>query len=207
MLRHFLFLILLALPLPGWASAPLIMIVGDSLSAGYGLPPGADWVTLLEERLREQGYRHRVINASISGDTTAGGAARLPAALARQQPDILLLELGGNDGLRGIAPAETERNLARMIELGQQADAKVLLAAVRLPPNYGPAFAERFEQVFTRLAERYRVPLIPFVVEEFFARPELVQPDGIHPTAEAQPLLLDQVWPKLEPVLEQTSHR
>ncbi len=193
-----------ASPLFAWASAPTILIVGDSLSAGYGLAPGEEWVSHLERRLHAQGYPHQVVNASISGDTTAGGLARLPRALERHQPSIVLIELGGNDGLRGIQPEETERNLARMIELGRAANCQVLLAAVRLPPNYGPAFARRFERVFASLAQRYQVPLIDFTPAELAQRGELVQADGIHPTAEAQPLLLEQVWPVLEPVLAAT---
>jgi len=178
-----------------------MLIVGDSLSAGYGLSAGDEWPALLQQRLEVQGYPHRVVNASTSGETTAGGLARIERALDRHAPDIVLIALGGNDGLRGTALAETERNLARMIETAQTAGATVLIASVRLPPNYGPAFAQRFEAMYDSLGERYAVPVVDLIPEVFGERTELLQDDGIHPTAAAQPLLLDQVWRHLEPTL------
>ncbi|RFA31409.1 arylesterase [Alkalilimnicola ehrlichii] len=205
--RFLLVLLLLFGTGPAWADRPVLMVLGDSLSASYGMPTEAGWVALLEERLQEQGYPHRVVNASISGDTTAGGLARLPRALERHQPDVLFIELGGNDGLRGIPPQETERNLARMIELGRTAGAEVLLAEIRLPPNYGAAFSERFEAMFRDLTAEHSIALVPFIPDDLDEHAELVQDDGIHPTAQAQPLLLDKVWPVLEPSLRATADR
>ena len=199
--RFLLLLFLLILP-PAWAGNPVILVLGDSLSAGYGLPPGEGWVDLLEQRLERQGYPHDVVNASVSGDTTAGGLARLPRALERHGADVLLIVLGGNDGLRGVQPAETRSNLARMIELGQRHGAQVLIAQIRLPPNYGPAFGARFERMFQELSRDHQAPLIPFIPNDFGGSPGLVQDDGLHPSAEAQPLLLENVWPLLEQALD-----
>lgn len=188
-------LLLGTLPVP--ASARTLLVLGDSLSAAYGLPEAAGWVALLAGRLPGD----RVVNASVSGETTAGGLARLPALLEQWRPDWVLLELGGNDGLRGLPPAHTRNNLARMIELSRAAGAKVLLIGIRLPPNYGQAYVQAFERIYPELAESHEVPLVPFLLEGVATRPELMQPDGIHPRAEAQPLMLENVWQILAPQL------
>ena len=188
---------------PARAEAPVILVLGDSLSAAYGIPAEQGWVSLLQRRLAERGFPHRVVNASISGDTSSGGLSRLPAALDRERPAVVILELGANDGLRGQPIPAMTANLARLIELAQQAEAKVLLAEMRIPPNYGPLYTQKFQAAFGELAQRYRLPLIPFLLEGVAGDPALIQDDGLHPRAEAQPRMLDHVWPVLEPVLRQ----
>jgi acyl-CoA thioesterase-1 len=184
------------------SSAPVtaakVMIVGDSLSDAYSIPRESGWVHLLSERL---GEAHEVVNASISGETTAGAATRIDGLLERHGPDVLLIILGGNDGLRGLSPAQTEDNLAVLIEKGKAAGAEVALMQIRLPPNLGPVYIERFEAVYPRLAERFGVELLPFFLEDIFQRPGMLMDDGIHPTAEAQPLILETVWPELRDLL------
>ena len=181
---------------------PTILVVGDSISAGYGIKLSEGWVNLLERRLRANGFPHQVINASISGDTSRGGLARLPDALARHRPDFVILELGGNDALRGLRLTELKKNMAAMTELSQQSGARVLIAEMRIPPNYGPRYTEKFQAVFGELAERYQATLIPFMLEGVATDPTLMQQDGIHPRAKAQPLMLDKVWQVLEPLLK-----
>lgn len=197
---------ILAFFLTGWLALPLqaatILVWGDSLSAGYGLKPQEDWPTLLQTRLDREGFRHRVVNASVSGETTAGGRTRLPAALERHAPDLLILELGANDGLRGLKPQLMEDNLAAMIRLAQDRGARVLLVGMQLPPNYGPAYSRRFHETFRAVAKRHDVPLVPFLLDGFADKPEYFLPDGIHPTAEAQPLIVDTVWPQLLALLK-----
>ncbi len=177
---------------------PTLLVMGDSLSAAYGIEQEMGWVTLLAERLEDEAD---VINASISGETTSGGAQRLASIIGQQQPDIVLLELGGNDGLRGLPPTQMRSNLASMIEQSQQAGADVLLLGIDIPPNYGQAYRDAFTGVFHSLADEYDVPLVPFLLENVALNTELMQDDGIHPTAAAQPLILDNVWPALEPLL------
>jgi len=184
------------------APAPSILVVGDSLSAGYGIELRDGWVTLLQQRLNRQGYPHTVVNASISGDTTAGGRARLPEALKRHRPHIVIIELGGNDGLRGLSLRETRANLEAMIKAAQGARAQVLLVGIHLPPNYGPEYAGKFHAVYHDLAHAHGTALAPFLLEGVALVPGLMQPDGIHPRAAAQPRLLDNVWPWLEPLLK-----
>lgn len=193
----FLFLLLFA----GAAPAASILVWGDSLSAGYGLKPGEAWPTLLQTRLAREGFRHQVVNASVSGETSAGGRSRLPAALAEHKPDILILELGANDGLRGLKPDLLADNLRAMIAAAQQAGARVLLVGMRMPPNYGPAYTRRFADTFADVARTQKVALVPFLMDGFADRPELFQADGIHPTAQAQPLIVDTVWQGLKPLL------
>jgi acyl-CoA thioesterase-1 len=183
------------------AAAPLILVLGDSLSAGYGIPVERGWVRLLEERIAASGHPHRVVNASMSGETTAGGLTRLPSLLERHQPAVVVIELGGNDGLRGLSPEEIDANLTRLVRQGQDAGARVLLIGTRLPPNYGAAYTERFQALFARVAERENVSLAPRLLEGVAEDWDLMQGDGIHPTAQAQPQLLDNVWPHLEPLL------
>ncbi len=183
------------------AQAATILVWGDSLSAGYGLKPGEAWPTLLQTRLEEKGFRHTVVNASVSGETSAGGRSRLPAALERHKPDIVILELGANDGLRGLKPQLLAENLEAMIAASREAGARVLLIGMQMPPNYGPAYTRRFAQAFDEVAKAQQVPLVPFLMEGFADQPERFLADGIHPTADAQPLVLDTVWNGLEPML------
>ncbi|WFF40269.1 arylesterase [Salinicola endophyticus] len=183
--------------LPGAAQAHTLLVMGDSLSAAYGIDPQAGWVNLLERKL---GKGYPVVNASISGETTSGGAARLPDLLTQHRPDIVLIELGGNDGLRGLSPQQMKVNLAKMIERSRAEGARVLLLGIEVPPNYGPAYTNAFRNVFTQLADEYGLPLVPFLLEGVDLD-NMLQADGIHPTAEAQPIILANVWTKLEPML------
>jgi acyl-CoA thioesterase-1 len=193
---------LFLLPLGALAGdSPVIMILGDSISAAYNMETGQSWPSLLQERLDKNGYTHRVFNSSISGDTTQGGLSRLPRLLDKHQPALVIIELGGNDGLRGIPIDVTRANLSAMIESSQAAGATVLLAEMRLPPNYGMTYTEQFNGNYGLLREKYGVLLIPFLMENVALEPGLMQADGIHPNAEAQPVLLDTVWTVLEPEL------
>lgn len=178
------------------------MILGDSLSAAYGIGRDQGWVSLLAQRLHEQGYPHRVVNASISGDTSAGGLARLPAALQRHRPDVVVVELGANDGLQGMPPQLTTRNLQGIVQASRAAGAAVVLVGVTLPPNYGAAFRDRFAQMYAELAKTEGLPLAQFAIEEVAGQAGMIQDDGLHPTAAAQPLMLNAVWPALEPLLK-----
>jgi len=180
-----------------------ILVVGDSLSAAYGIARDEGWVALLERRLRVQGYGQPVVNASVSGDTSRGALARLPALLERHRPGIVVIEIGGNDGLRGLPLDVMRSNLTSMIEAAQKADARVLLLGMRIPPNYGPRYADGFQEIYEELSERYGTALVPFLLEGIALDPKLMQDDGIHPRAEAQALMFDRVWPALEPLLEE----
>jgi acyl-CoA thioesterase-1 len=187
-----------------WGQAALadtVLVVGDSISAAFGLDTRQGWVSLLEKRLVEQGFEHRVVNASISGDTSAGGAARLPRLLAEHQPDLVIIELGGNDGLRGLPPAQLQQNLAAMVDASRDSGAQVLLLGMLLPPNYGVRYTTAFAEVFSRLAEEQQIPLVPFFLEGVGGVPGMMQADGLHPTAQAQPVLLENLWPTLKPLL------
>ena len=193
-----------ALALMFWAQgavAGTLLVVGDSISAAFGLDSRQGWVALLEKRLEQEGFEHSVVNASISGDTSAGGAARLSALLAEHQPALVIIELGGNDGLRGQPPAQLQQNLASMVEMSRQAGAKVLLLGMRLPPNYGVRYTTAFAQVYADVAAQEQVDLVPFFLEGVGGVPGMMQADGIHPGEPAQALLLDNVWPSLEPLL------
>ncbi|WP_339079210.1 arylesterase [Pseudomonas sp. TMP9] len=183
------------------AFAGTVLVVGDSISAAFGMDTREGWVALLEERLVEQGFDQRVVNASISGDTSAGGAARLPTLLTEHQPELVIIELGGNDGLRGQPPAQLQQNLAAMVQQSQKMGAKVLILGMQLPPNYGVRYTTAFAAVFATVAQQYATPLVPFVLEGVGGVPAMMQSDGIHPTAQAQPKLLDNVWPTLKPLL------
>jgi len=186
------------------AEAPVILVVGDSLSAEYGLKAGAGWVALLQARLAEQKKPHRVVNASISGDTTAGGRSRLPAALRTHKPAIVILELGGNDALRGLPLASTRDNLLAMAQAAQAAGAKVVVVGMQVPPNYGAAYGRDFEGLFADVAKQARAGLVPFLLKGVADRKDAMdwfQPDRIHPLAKAHPLMLDNVWPALKPLL------
>jgi len=181
--------------------APVLLVLGDSVSAGYGLPAGKGWVALLEARLASEGYRYAVVNGSISGDTTAGGRARLPALLEKHKPAIVVIELGGNDALRGGNLAATRANLETMVTAAQAAKARVMIVGMQLPSNYGPAYVKDFSALFSDVAKAKRVPLVPAFFAGFGEDLTLFQPDRIHPTAEAQAKLLDNVWPTLQPLL------
>jgi acyl-CoA thioesterase I len=183
------------------AGSSSILILGDSLSAAYGMEIGEAWPSLLQRRLDEDGHAYRVFNSSITGDTTQGGLTRLPRLLERHRPDIVILELGGNDGLRGLPLEVTRENLAGMIEQSRAAGAQVLLAEMRIPPNYGRSYAEKFNGTYAELSAEYEVVLLPFLLEDIALEPGLMMDDGIHPTAAAQPVILDAVWAQLEPLL------
>lgn len=194
------FLVLVASWQPAHAldQARTLLVVGDSLSAGYGLEPGQGWVALLQRRLEVEGYGYRVVNASISGDTTGGGLRRLPRSLQQHRPAVVLIELGGNDGLRGTPIAVIRKNLASMIELCRESGARVVLAGMQMPPNYGPKYAAAFAQLYVDLAQQYQTGLIRFFLDGVALDRDLMQPDGIHPNADGQPKLLDNAWPVLE---------
>ena len=183
-------------------SRPAILIVGDSLSAGRGLDAEDTWTTLLQTRLDEKGYGYRVVNASISGDTTGNGLRRLPRALDIHQPEIVVIELGGNDGLRGIGTERMQANLEKMIVMSREQGASIMLAGMLIPPNYGEDYTLAFASVYPTLAEQYDVPLLPFFMEGVALKAEMMQADGIHPNKLAQPILLENVWTTLEPMLE-----
>lgn len=183
------------------AAAKTILVVGDSLSAGYGMRQSTAWPTLLDQRLEYEDMNYRVANASISGDTSANGRSRLEAALKRHRPAIVILALGANDGLRGLPIATMRDNLAAMIESVQKSGAKVVLAGMRLPPNYGADYTQEFRGVYIELAHRYKTALIPFLLEGFADKPGFFQADSIHPNAEAQHMILANVWPVLRPLL------
>ena len=172
-----------------------LLVLGDSLSAAYNMPVQQGWVALLRNRLTERGLGLDVINASISGDTTAGARVRLPALLDRYQPDLVMIELGGNDGLRGLAPEDMRENLSQMIDQSLDAGAEVILVGVLIPLNYGPQYRQAFERVYTDLAQQFDIELVPFPLEQIVTEPGYLQADGVHPTAEAQPLILDTFWP------------
>ena len=191
-------LLLLALPVP----AQNILLIGDSISAAFGLEIEQGWVSLLQKRLEEQDYPHRGVNASVSGETTAGGLARLPVLLEQVQPELVIIELGGNDGLRGLPAANMQQNLSAMVEQSRASGADVILLGMRIPPNYGPRYNDAFEQVFVDLSQSLDVPLVPFLLEGVGTVPELMLDDGIHPGAAAQPLLLDNAWPVIRQWLD-----
>lgn len=183
------------------AVAGTVLVVGDSISAGFGLNTGQGWVNLLQKRLEQEGNATQVVNASISGDTSAGGRARLPALLEAHKPELVVVELGGNDGLRGQAPAQLQQNLASMIDQARDSGAKVALLGMRLPPNYGVRYTTAFANVYTDLAKAKDVPLVPFFLEGVGGVPQLMQADGIHPAQGAQQRLLENAWPVIEPLL------
>jgi acyl-CoA thioesterase-1 len=192
----------LALPAGAQAAAPrTIVVLGDSLSAGYGIKVQESWVSLLAQRLASEGYGYKVVNASVSGETTQGGVSRLPRALDMHKPEIVIVELGGNDGLRGLPLAASRDNLQRAIALAQASRAKVLLVGMMIPPNYGLRYAQEFRDMFTSLSKKNGVPLVPFLLDQVALKAELMQADGIHANARGQPRMLDTVWPRLKPLL------
>ncbi len=184
------------------AQAATLLVFGDSLSSGYGIGPRQGWVTLMEERLKQKKFDYNVVNASISGETTSGGATRIDEALARTRPGLVIVALGGNDGLRGLPVSQIQANLTRIVESAKRRRARVLLLGMRMPPNYGPQYVREFEAVFAAVAKRHQVPLVPFMLNGVTEHRDLMQPDNIHPTAAAQPVILDTVWKELLPLLK-----
>ena len=189
------------------SQAPVVLVFGDSLSAGYGIRVEQGWVSLLAQKIEHEGYGFRVVNASVSGETTDGGLARLPRALAVQQPHIVLLELGANDGLRGLPLTGTRENLDKMITLLHSYHVAVLLLGLRMPPNYGERYTTGFMTMYQELAATHHIALLPFLLENVALTPGLMQADGLHPNEQGQPLLLDNVWPRLVPLLRATANR
>ncbi|WP_226597280.1 arylesterase [Marinobacter nauticus] len=193
--------LLLLFALPVLASQNTVLVLGDSLSAAYGVPSETAWVELLRDRIESQDLDWTVVNASISGETTDGGLRRLPGLLEAHDPTIVVIELGGNDGLRGFPPNVIESNLANMIEQVRDTGATPLLVGIQIPPNYGQRYTTMFADIFSTLSDRYNTVLVPFFLDGIYDQDGLMQGDGIHPTEEAQPRLLDNIWPKLEPLL------
>jgi acyl-CoA thioesterase-1 len=205
-LRHVVLLLLAALSWSCSASAysapKTVLVVGDSLSAEYGIARGAGWVALAEQKLKAQKLNVNMINASVSGETTSGGRTRLPQLLSKHKPDVVVIELGANDGLRGLPVKAAESNLRAMVEAVQKAGAKVLLVGIRIPPNYGRDYAEKFFGMYETLSKAMGVPLAPFMLEGVAAKPELFQPDRLHPLADAHPVILGNIWPYLLPIVK-----
>lgn len=202
MLKKLVFFVLCLLSLSIKAEEETLLVLGDSLSAGYGIAVQNGWVSLLQDRLDAQGYNYRVVNASISGDTTRGARARLEGLLTEVRADIAIIELGGNDGLRGISIDEMYDNFSAMIREFKKSDTTILLVPMQLPPNYGPVYTNKFMQTYDELAQSEQVFMTKFILEGIADNPALMQSDGIHPKASAQPMMLDNVWPGLEPLLK-----
>lgn len=204
-LRHLSLCLFLLLPVPlaadSGADPDTLLVFGDSLSAAYGMREDQGWVNLLAQRVADQRLAWRVVNASVSGETSAGGLSRLPAALAAHEPDLLILQLGGNDGLRGLPLKALRNNLDAMIDLARESGAEVMLAGIQIPPNYGPRYTEPFFALFEEIAEQRDLAFLPFLLEGIPERSELMQGDGIHPRARAQGMILDNVWTVLQPLL------
>lgn len=186
----------------GAAGSPVILVLGDSISAGYGLDAGQGWVRLLEQKLKTRGAPHRVVNASVTGETTAGGLARLPALLERHKPSVVLIELGGNDGLRALPVKAMRGNVERIVDLSRAAGAEPVMFEMRIPDNYGPAYTQAFARAFADVASERKVTMVPISLMHFLADPRYFQEDGIHPGPEAQPQILDAVWPSLAPLIQ-----
>ncbi|WP_366910263.1 arylesterase [Methylotenera sp.] len=184
------------------AANPKILVYGDSLSAAYGIAKSQGWVALLQKKLADQHYQYDVINASISGETTSGGLTRLETALSKVQPNIIIIELGANDGLRGLPVKDMTENLDTMITQSKKANAKILLIGMKIPPNYGPKYTEAFSNTYPDLSLQHKVSLVPFLLENVAAQPKLIQDDGLHPNVSGQPIILDNIWPKLKPLLK-----
>ena len=201
MLRLLVTWLMMCLPLTAWAGGT-ILVYGDSLSAAYGLSQDAGWATLLQARLKQKGMNYTVANASISGETTSGGAARIAEALKAHQPRVVIVALGANDGLRGLPLEQMRANLGNIVRASQKARSRVLLVGMRMPPNYGEIYTREFAQVYTDLAREYKTAFAPFLLEGMAERRELFQADNTHPTAQAQPVLLDNVWKALAPLLK-----
>jgi len=196
---------LVAWAVPAFAANPSILIYGDSLSAAYGIPQQQGWVALLKEKLNRENPGIDVINASISGETTSGGLTRLARTLAQNKPQTIIIELGANDGLRGLPVKNMRENLDAMIQLSKKSGARVLLVGMKIPPNYGRQYTEEFSQVYTALASRHNIPVVPFMLENIAVKPQLIQADGLHPNALGQPIILENIWPELQRLLKKSS--
>jgi len=195
-------LLALAASASAYSAPKTVLVLGDSLSAEYGIERGRGWVALLEQKLKSEKIDASVINASISGETTSGGRARLPALLGQHHPDVVIIELGANDGLRGLPIASAEENLGSMVALAKQNHAKVLLVGMRMPPNYGRAYTERFFGMYKHLSQEFSTPLVPFLLEGVADKPSLFQADRLHPTAAAHPTILANIWPQFSALVK-----
>ena len=194
--------VFVAYSLPVFAANPKILIYGDSLSASYGIPQQHGWAALLKEKLMNENLNYDVINASISGETTSGGLTRLAATIQQTNAKIIVLELGANDGLRGLPIKNMQDNLDAMIRLSKQSGAKVLLIGMKIPPNYGPKYTNDFSHTYARLASQHHIPLVPFMLENVAAKPDLIQQDGLHPNTMGQAIILENIWPELQKLLK-----
>jgi acyl-CoA thioesterase-1 len=199
--RLLILLILAAAGISAESHAATILVFGDSISAGFGINPERGWAALLQSKLKGEGYGEQVVNASVSGETTEGGLARLPRALALHHPGIVIIELGGNDGLRALPVDQMRANLAQMAALCEAAGARVLLLGMQIPPNYGPEYTQQFRSSYSSVARDKNLPLVPFLLNGIALNPQLMQADGMHPNELGQPKLLDNVWPALKPLL------
>jgi len=194
--------VMLAASASAYSAPKTVLVLGDSLSAEYGLARGAGWIALLEQKLKAEKIDARIVNASISGETTSGGRARLPALLNQHKPQVVVIELGANDGLRGLPVPAAEANLRAMVSMSQQQDAKVMLIGMRMPPNYGRAYTERFFTMYENLAKEVKAPLVPFMLEGVADNPALFQADRRHPNAEAHPMILNNIWPTFKALIQ-----
>jgi len=194
--------LMLAASASAYSAPKTVLVLGDSLSAEYGLARGAGWVALLEQKLKAEKIDARIVNASISGETTSGGRARLPALLDQHKPQVVVIELGANDGLRGLPVAAAEANLRQMATMSQKQDAKVMLIGMRMPPNYGRAYTERFFSMYENLAKEVKAPLVPFMLEGVADKPALFQADRLHPNAQAHPIILNNIWPTFKALIQ-----
>jgi acyl-CoA thioesterase-1 len=197
-----IFLVVMMTLLPWTVSAKTIVVLGDSISAGFGIEVQKGWVALLQNRLAAQHSPYVISNESISGDTSAGGLARIDDALRRHKPQIVLIELGANDGLRGLSPEAMKANLTEMVKRAEKSGAKVLLLAMKIPPNYGKRYIEMFYNIYPQLAAELKVPYVPFILEDVALKTELMQADGLHPNALAQPIVAERIWGYLSPILK-----
>jgi acyl-CoA thioesterase-1 len=193
--------------IPAFAANPKILIYGDSLSAAYGISQQQGWAALLKEKLNQENLHFDVINASISGETTSGGLTRMARTLEQTKPHTIVIELGANDGLRGLPVKNMHDNLDAMIQLSKKSGAKVLLVGMRIPPNYGPKYMEAFSQTYIKLAKQYKIPVVPFMLENVAAKPDLIQQDGLHPNSLGQPIILNNIWPELQSLLKKRSRK
>lgn len=196
------FLVFVAWHLPAFAENSKILVYGDSLSAAYGIPKQQGWVALLQKKLQSEHYRYEVVNASISGETTSGGVSRIASALKQNKPKIVILALGANDGLRGLPITEMTKNLNNIITQSKKTGAKVLLVGMKIPPNYGPKYTESFSQSYRQLSSHHKIPLVPFMLDNVAVKSNLIQEDGLHPNILGQPIILQNIWPKLKLLLK-----
>ncbi|HEY8095181.1 MAG TPA: arylesterase [Methylobacter sp.] len=200
-MTRFLFAVIISL-MSMTATAKSIVVLGDSISASYGIEVSQGWVTLLQKKLDEKGSDNIIHNESISGDTTAGGLARIDRAMALHKPDVVIIELGANDGLRGLPPERIKSNLAEIAHRAQRSKAKILLLSMKIPPNYGKRYIDLFYNIYPELAKELRVPYVPFIMEDVALTKDMMQPDGLHPNAKGQPFIAEKVWPQLLPLLK-----